>query len=379
MSHFRIEEQLDLPRLTGTLRAFSNVSKKYTSLDPATERNLIRKRRELELALSSAEAAVDNDSSISSSVKGSENKVSVDWADLTMKLVPNRADRKYEKLKALLDKLRVNVAKQLLNEDFNDARILNEAAMSIMQLFYEHYDTSATLAATSSHFQNLDKLSKKLKEKFGQFQRNLFDHCREVMEAVFSELGQLEQITFLDEIFGSSRIELVRRQSSSMDSSHLTYKQSSIFGENIKFYSIYEKKLLVKASSGDDEDLSSSEDECDYEEEENDEYFLDSETAAAAAAQFKFNFPTDSTKEASGAAAALDCAKYLEWTQSLSSDLATIVYEILAKKASGDAEIQNELVELLGFERLELVEYLCTNRIEIVNAYNRNKKGKQLL
>ena len=186
-----VEEQLELPRLTGTLRAFSDVSKKYMSLDAATERALMRRRRELDQSLTTAAEPA---------------RKKADWQAVCMKLVPDRTDAKLAKLRALLDRLRTGVAKQLLNEDFNDARLLDEAALFILELFYEHCSSTAVYSGSASNFQGLDKASKRLKERFGQFQRNLFDSCKELMESLFTELHTLGLTQLLDELFDRHRV-----------------------------------------------------------------------------------------------------------------------------------------------------------------------------
>lgn len=52
-------------------------------------------------------------------------------------------------------------------------------------------------------------------------------------------------------------------------------------------------------------------------------------------------------------------------------EMCTIVYELLSKTMSND-HIQNELVELLGFEQIELTMYLISNRENVVKAYKCN-------
>jgi hypothetical protein len=361
MSDFFVSEQLDLPRVTGTLRAFSNVSKKFTNPDSVTERALIQKRRRQTQLIS--DNLTDSGVPLAAKLPGG------DWPALCLKLIPSKTDPKYNKLRQMLDKLRTNSAKQLLNEDFNDNKLLNEAAWFIFELFYQHYDDSQT---TASNFTGVDKLQKKLKEKFGQFQRNHFDNLKDLMESVFTELNNLHELVLLAEVFGSSKLELVRRQSSLANESLQKQQEQHLFGENIKFYSIYDRKLKKSVPSSDsDEEVYSSEDEVDYNEassaEEDNLEGTDSST-------FEFKFPTDSTRN-DVKPAGTDSSRFLGWTKDLSSDLCTIVYEALTKKSLGDAEIQNELVELLGFEKLELVEFLCTHRSDIVNAYNNKAKG----
>lgn len=141
-----------------------------------------------------------------------------------------------------------------------------------------------------------------------------------------------------------------------------------IFGDNIKFYSFYQRKLL--AGDEIDQDLvisssSSSDDDQEYfnSDEETDGLDDDNEDSSQS---IRFNFPTDSVREAAE-------PNYLDWTQGVSSDIVTVVYEILSKQS--DAEIQNELVELLGFEKLELVEFLCTNKHKVIQAHNNSKNS----
>ncbi len=58
----------------------------------------------------------------------------------------------------------------------------------------------------------------------------------------------------------------------------------------------------------------------------------------------------------------------VSWTRKLSPEMCPIVYELLSKQTATD-QIQNELVELLGFENIELTEFLISNREEVTKAY----------
>lgn len=195
-----IEEQLQLPRLTGTVRAFSHVSKKYEELSSNAEKNLIKKRK------ASEQYAFSKSNDL--------NALPINWQNLMIKLIPEMSDSKSSKLRALLEKLKTNISKQFLNEDFNDTLLLNEASLFIFESFYDHRNLSS---ASSSNFENLDKLSKKLKEKFGQFQRNLFDQCKDVMESIFNEISSLNRSIILDDLFKSRKvIELGNQTDDSM-------------------------------------------------------------------------------------------------------------------------------------------------------------------
>lgn len=179
-----------MPRLTGTIRAFSKVSRKYEELSENAEKNILKKRREREKAAATTTTTTSTISNLS-------------WPNLVDKLIPEKTNQKFAKLKSLLEKLKSNTAKQLLNEDFNDASLLNEAALFIFETFYDHRNRSA---AASSHFESFDKISKKLKEKFGQFQRNLFDECRDLMENVFSEIDASNKIFVVEDFFKGAKV-----------------------------------------------------------------------------------------------------------------------------------------------------------------------------
>lgn len=179
-----------LPRLTGTIRAFSRISQRYDELSQISEANILKKRRELEQSLKSSDLTIPAE---------------INWPNLVDKLVADKTNQKWAKLKALLDKLKTNMSKQFLNEDFNDSRLLNEAAIFIFESFYDHRNTSS---ASASNFEGLDKLAKKLKERFGQFQRNLFDHCRELMEEIFTEINLLNLMAVIDDFFNKSKMSL---------------------------------------------------------------------------------------------------------------------------------------------------------------------------
>jgi hypothetical protein len=99
-------------------------------------------------------------------------------------------------------------------------------------------------------------------------------------------------------------------------------------------------------------DIYPSSDETDSDEEEYDN------------TSFKFEFPVDSTNSERTND---NNMKYIEWTQSIPNELVPLVYECLSSNKKN--EIQNELVELLGFDKLDTVEFLLSNREAVVNAY----------
>lgn len=183
------EQTRPLPRLTGTLRAFSRVSPRYDELSAHAEKNLMKKRREQNLAVMTS-------SEFESTVGG----VKRTWSNLVDTLVVDKSNSKLAKLKALLDKLRTNMSKQFLNEDFNDASLLNEASLFIFESFYDHR------SHMTARFEALDKLNKKLKEKFGQFQKNLFDQCRELMESILAEINATDRVNALEQFFKTKNV-----------------------------------------------------------------------------------------------------------------------------------------------------------------------------
>lgn len=249
-----IEDQLELPRLSSTLRAFSAVTKRTEPRDPELERKILEKRRR-QLREPQSNNACES--------------VAVSWTDLVLRLVPNSSDAKFSKLKTYLDKLRNTIAKQFINEDFNDSSVLNEAALFIMEKFYENRNPNQ-----QGKFINLDKVNKKMRERFGQFQRNLFDSCRDCLEAVFNELSYLNRLVVLETTLGKQEREL-------LESTPMTI-QPKYFGENIGFYSFYEDKVL-----GNNGEKST---------EESEEGESEEESSEAEESGVRFNFPTDVTQ-----------------------------------------------------------------------------------
>jgi activating signal cointegrator complex subunit 3 len=329
-----LDDQLQLPRLTGTVRAFSNVSKKFEDVEDSNiQKRLLEKRKQQQKIRGNTDQQL-------TSVK------EFGWQALMSKLVPNYNDQKLLKLKNLLEKLRNSIGKQLLNEDFNDSSLLNDAAYFIMYTFYQHLNADST--ASSSNFHNLDKLSKKLKDRFGQFPRNVFDNCKETMENIFDELNSLRRNDLIDEFFNSQNFELIKSDAVRASGAQTSSNEEEYFGQHIKFISYYEPENLI--DEDENEFLSSS----DESETEDDSYH--------------FQFPTDSTSKKSEKLTQdeIDYTRFIEWTYDLSSDIVTIVYETLCKSSD---QVQNELVELLGYDKIELVEFLFTNRTAVVNAY----------
>ena len=78
-----IEEQLEMPRFTGTLRAFSNVSQKQQDLDPEQDRKIIKKKIQQLVALD------DQAKSTQNKVNESESK-NYTWPDVMEKLTANK-------------------------------------------------------------------------------------------------------------------------------------------------------------------------------------------------------------------------------------------------------------------------------------------------
>jgi hypothetical protein len=357
-----IEESLNLPRLTGTLRAFSKVSKKFVDPDPEQDRKLIRKRKEQRLK----QQEFGNQQADSS-----KETAPLSWDTLMLKLVPNLNETKYSKLKVSLDKLKLNIAKQFLNEDFNEHALLNEAAFFIFCTFYD-YRASDNVGLSNSNFQHIDKLMKKLREKFGQFARNLFDSCKEVMETIYNDLKNTQRMFLLDEMLASRHIEILTAED--VESAHKFDGGSggeSYFGENIKFISFYDKlgqqqNKADAANDNDDDDESMS-------------GSSDDDTDGDTDTEIDFKFPVDSVPKTSDSLN--DHLKYIQWTQDLSKELCNIIFETLSKKPNSN-EAQNELLELLGFEKIELIEFLFSNADAVVKAYTmymndvgRNKKN----
>ena len=333
-----IEEHLDLPRFTSNLRAFSSISDQLEEeSDLNHEKKLTNKRKQL--------------------VQNKEKKVS--WDDVLLKLTPTNTIQKSSKLKTHLDKLKNTLAKQFLNEDFNDTAILNEAALFLLEKFWEF---KSTAGSGQSNFQNLDKLSKKLREKFGQFQRNIFDTCKDLMEQIFNEVNSLNKQNQLNDLFSHNYVDLLDNHACSLAAANANY-----FGDNIKFYSFYANKIKeLKSSAAENNESSSS---------ESDEYFSDGDDDESEEDEqedsFEIDFSTNAADER-----LTDDLKLVEWTKHFSSELCTIVYELLSKNNDIN-QIQNELVELLGFEKIEIVEFLLSNKNSVVKAYETYMKEER--
>jgi hypothetical protein len=253
------EQQLEMPRFTSTLRAFSKVSQQQRMVDADAEKRTLRKRLH-QLALLAEQGGATSTAAPTSALT---------WQDVLQKLAADHKQVRLfvalwpglfqlnscllfhrkegsAKLKPLLDKLRNTVAKQFLNEDFNDATLLNEAAFYLLDKFYEFKATNYNYSAPQgSHFQNLDKLSKTLRQKFGPFQRNLFDNCKELMEAIFGQIEAASKSELLDQMFGKYEQVGARPQT------------ETLFGQNIQFYSFYEKNRSGDVTGGvDSEEVS---------------------------------------------------------------------------------------------------------------------------
>ena len=114
-------------------------------------------------------------------------------------------------------------------------------------------------------------------------------------------------------------------------------------------------------------ELGLEEDNVECEELESEEEETESKPSAAAttsgnSVQFNFLSETPSQPPAN------EYTQYIKWTNDLSKEMCSIVFDLLSKQAVSD-QIQNELVELLGFENIELTEYLISHREKVVKAY----------
>jgi hypothetical protein len=343
-----IEENLQLPRLTGTLRAFSKVSRKFTDPDASQDKRAIQKRKDL-MAKQKELGCCSSDETTTTTTASF-----LDWPTLLIQLVPppSRNDSKYAKLNESLHKLRQQMAKQFLNEDLNDANLLDEAALFIFEVFYDHRNCDQ--AMLNSNFEASDKLMKKLREKFGQFARNLFDSCKELMEVIYNDLKNSNRIYLLDECLGSRHIQVLTTEQDHVIS-------ENYFGENIKFTSFYDKLATTSqepswSSSSDEDDESSFTSSCSSSDEESESEI-----------DFQFKFPIDSQPKTSDDQRD-DQLKYLAWTQDLSREMCSLVFESLSKRPNSN-QAQNELLELLGFERIELCEFLFSNSDNDDKAY----------
>lgn len=76
----RIDEQLEMPRFTGTLRAFSNISQKQIESDPDQDKKMIKKR------IQQLAQIEEYQHSLNSSIK---SDVSYSWPDVVQKLTSN--------------------------------------------------------------------------------------------------------------------------------------------------------------------------------------------------------------------------------------------------------------------------------------------------
>lgn len=121
---------------------------------------------------------------------------------------------------------------------------MNDSAFYLLEKFYEFKSSSYS---QTSHFNNLDKLNKILKQKFGPYQRKLFEICKDLMENLFTEINNANKEAILDDIYAKYEIDENKSTKGNNRSSE------KIFGENIKFYSFYENKILSDGIPNSDE------------------------------------------------------------------------------------------------------------------------------
>jgi hypothetical protein len=131
--------------------------------------------------------------------------------------------------------------------------------------------------------------------------------------------------------------------------------ETTLFGQNVKFFSFYQENNKQDDYATLSDEYSSS-----------DESDLDD--------QLDFKFPVESSTQAQ---VATPSSSHLEWTNQISEEIVKIIIEMLSDKVINSNQLQNELLELLGFDKIELIEHLFKNREAILNAYRNTSENKQ--
>ncbi|XP_041352458.1 activating signal cointegrator 1 complex subunit 3-like [Gigantopelta aegis] len=297
----------NLPRLTGALRAFANVSSQ-DSHSVNTSRDLLERRR-LQTELQSK----DSDA----------------WQSL-VSLVKNNADAQIQDINAALKQLTVSAKAVVGNEASSDT--VEGAASYLFDVF-----------KFSRHVGSRE--TAKIRNIFGPFPASAATKACEVVQKI---------VSWLPEDVLSESDEPGRQEA---DGAAIIQE----FGKNLKFSS--------PDSDGINEVLSSSESE-----EEKEELNFDLKYNSCSR-----SVPSKVEKTIEGAESKrFDYAWLLsevkiyfpheETSLGLTvTDLATSLFDVLCSIKT-DEELQNELFELLGFDRFEMIESLLGNRRSLMQS-----------
>lgn len=268
--------------------------------------------------------------------------------------------KKQDELKDILDKFKLNT-RAFINEDC-DSATLNDTAYYLFQVFYYKY-IEFTENLNNKYNNNSDNLIYDLNKLFQHIfplcSKSLIEKTFNLIENLMSFVNERSQI---DSLF---KFDAIDNEQSSGDGfvfnpANVDYVESQIDSSKYPFSIAIDEQI----EAGDEDEEESDEAESDEDE-------------------IKFNFPTKSIDEVANAKLAEEANDQanLKWVSNIDKEILQILYEMLSSTKTNDS-LQNELLELLGFEKCDLISDLLVSRVAICQSYKRvyidNKGAKTL-
>jgi hypothetical protein len=251
------------------------------------------------------------------------SKVKLKWDELKEAVVSslgkNANKKKLEELKEMFDKFKL-ITRTIISEDV-DSDTISDAAYYLFQVFF--YKNQENL----SHDNLIHELNKTLVHIFPLCTKNLVEKTFSCIENI---ILNIQNKTIFDKIFKNDDFIGTGAQ----------------YGVNIDYIDptdVYKNNMKYPFSTDIDSTIDETEDN-----------------------EIKFDFPTTTSE----AKAEENDQMFLKWISDVDKDVVKIVYDLLSSGKSND-ELQNDLLECLGFEKFDLIGYLLNNRVSVSKSYKR--------
>lgn len=262
----------------------------------------------------------------------------LNWDKFIDKMMePFKKDKKNKnqsEMKSLLDRFKLNT-RQFISEDV-DSETVKDTALYLFEAFYNKL--------TKDYIK--DDMYLQLKPKFPSANKNLIEKTFTVVEEVINLLPDSKLISQV----------LAKKNEVETEGGHM-------FGDKIEYINPNEYFCSTVKYPFD--------------------FTLDEifgNQTQAQNTQIKFEFPTKAVepkKEVVKVDQESNDLKLLYWADEFDPEVSRIVVEMLSSKKSND-ELQNDILDVIGFEKLEIIEFFLNERSKIVDSYKRfyDESGK---
>lgn len=295
----------DLPRFTGSLRAFSGIN---SSNDPCEQQRL---REELQWKK-----------------KQKSKPTTLSWLEIQNQIREGKNKQKGIDVTRELEK----VALKFIGEDASQDGVQESAAI----LFETFYDTEKVTSVESS----------KLKKMFGTYPGSLATKAFELVKQLTEYMPKKTTEESNKDVLGKS-----------------------YFGKNVKLDLDIIDLDFDRLFSEYSEENESAVQVDSFIQQFKDKLDIDQKNNVESAGAVQQEITNKTSGQFSSSWLHTNCEQYLKDNPSSlnSNDLASAVFEILSSTKSSD-EIQNELFDLMGFEAFDLIQKILEHRQQIVNA-----------